>query len=168
MSMLLYSAVILIAIFIFIQDFTERKVLWLLFPLLAVFGLLLNLKSFDMGEMLIHLTINFLLTAIQYLFLLIFIYLKKGKHFSLFNFIGLGDVLLSVSLCFIFEPTPFILFNISSLFFSLLLHFLFQLNHTYKVHKTVALAGWQALLLSFVLTVDLFYPVIESANYIVF
>jgi hypothetical protein len=142
-------------------------VLGLLFPCIALIGLLWNSIQTNIETVLNNASVNGLLLLIQMLFILLYFLIKNEKK-SLKQKLGPGDILFLLSCCFLFSPFNFILFYIISLLFSLLLHLLFLQNSYYtKHHKTVALAGWQACFLVLtILIVSIMNKNLYSDNWI--
>ena len=129
--------IILFSIVIF-QDIKERQVYWFLFPLIGVCcGYLYY------SQTLTELFIVSILVNAAFVFLLLFvvyIYSRLKLKASIFNSIGLGDILLFFGLAFTFSSVSFIVIFICALIFSLLLHMLLKRNES-----TVPLAGYMSL-----------------------
>ena len=122
------------------QDFKERQVHWILFPLAFFLSIANSLQHITADKLLLNAGINIILVLI--LFLILFLYVKirfKGKK-ELWQLIGLGDLLLFVVLTVNFALLNFITFSIISLFLSLITSFVHK-------HKTIPLAGVQAFCL---------------------
>jgi len=149
MSLFIIILIIVFAGIILIQDFYSRSVFWFLFPLLGLCGVVLHMLSHSKNEVLKNIFINILIASLQFFLLLLYFYFRKiKKPTSLFQKIGLGDILFVYASCFFFSPFNFLFFYVLSLAFSLLFHFLFLNNLNYSKHDgTIALAGWQSLFL---------------------
>ncbi len=137
---LIFSSLLVIAW----QDHRARSVTWILFPLLAAGGLLLNSAG---APPLLLLLQN---TGINVLFLMLQLALLQGwfwlRGWKLSAAIGWGDIVFLLAAAFFFSPVNFIGFYISSL----LLIVVFWLVRTSIVsgdQKTIPLAGLQALCL---------------------
>ena len=107
----------LAAIFIIWQDFTQREISWLLLPVLLI-GILINgLQKLNMVEYLYYIMINGLILLVLIGVLLLYYWVKEK---SINNFvgktIGLGDLLVFVTLCFGFSPINFVVFFLIGLF----------------------------------------------------
>lgn len=126
--------------FIFIQDIKERQVYWFLFPVTGLLCALLFYYS-TLPE-LFYLSIKYNFIFIFLLVLIISLYAKFKLKTSIFKTIGLGDLLLFLTLSSSFSTISFIIIFISSLIFSLALHLVSS-----KKQKllTVPLAGYMSL-----------------------
>jgi len=127
------------------QDFKERKVyLWLLLIALFFIGFLHYQHSSPIPFLvstLLNIGIIFIIVAFLYL------YVKFKLEQSLQNTFGFGDLLFFLAIAVGFPTITFVVLFSFSLFFSLLLFLVLKkkLNH-----KTVPLAGLQALFFSLI------------------
>lgn len=138
---ILKLALIVAFLFVFLQDNKDRYVYWFLFPIIGVLCGLLFYNSTLPELFLASVLFNSLFVLILVLVLLLYAYFKLKT--SLFNTIGLGDILLFVSLTVSFSTIAFIVIFISALFFSLVLH-LYKTRFL-KTQTTVPLAGYMSL-----------------------
>jgi hypothetical protein len=150
MHWLLFLLLFGVTIVIFYQDFTTRSVVWFLFPVISIVGIIHNYQQGNSWRtILINSSINMGFLVLQFL-LLSFYFLLKGQNIrnSLRSKLGLGDILFMLACCFFFSPLNFLLFYCSSLFFSLFIHlFVIQFFRSQKDTHTIPLAGWQAIFL---------------------
>lgn len=146
----LFFKILLIVLFqlIFIQDYKQRLVYWFLYFFVGLCGLGLQLAFFHWQTLAINTFINMCFICI--LILSGFLYSRLIKKEPFINHgIGIGDIFMFFSLCFLFPTVTFLLFFVFSLIFSLMIHLLFKNN--YKLHNDVPLAGYMGLFYSFVL-----------------
>lgn len=133
---------------IFYQDLKTRSVTWLLFPIIAICGLLYSVYyAGSLQIVLKNFAVNIGFLLLQFLLLKIILTVKGKREAQLEKKIGWGDILFLLACAFFFSPANFIIFYFLSLVFSLLFHFLFKLINKKKYHKTIPLAGFQALFL---------------------
>lgn len=122
------------------QDIKERQVYWFLFPLVGIFcGALFfyhTLPELFISSVLMN------LFFVGLLLLVTFVYAKVKLGTSIFNTIGLGDILLFLGLSVSFATVSFIVLFISALVFALILHLIIK---RYKAVITVPLAGYMSL-----------------------
>lgn len=151
MVLLVKFLLILVFGMVFLQDFKERLVSVYLYFLIAFLGILLYyLESTDYTVMLFEIALNFLLVSLVLgiAFLVSkLIFKRKFINYSM----GIGDIVMFFTLCFLFPSIPFVLFFVFSLFFSLLVHLFVE-----KKNKTVPLAGYMGLFYAFVLLFSVF------------
>ena len=102
---------------IIIQDLCHRQISWVTLPLLFIaLGLSAAQNPFTWKSVIVNLV--FLL--VQFLLLSGYYFLTHGSKVKIIDSkIGLGDVLLLVTLCIAFSPVNFILFYVLSLVLSL-------------------------------------------------
>ncbi len=145
--MLIFIKIMVLAILIGIayQDFKERHVfLWVLIAVILLFaGLHLNKTSFQ--QYLWHSITN--LVIIFGIILTLFLYSKFKLKQSLHRTFGLGDILFFIAIALGFPTISFIVLFSFSLFFSLIVYLLLKSRFN---HKTVPLAGLQALFFSLI------------------
>ena len=164
MPLFLSISIITLGLLIFCQDFAGRSVLWYLFPLLALCGLLRSLQSERLSSALFHTTLNVCLVALQLFLLSAYFFLREGRS-GLSGKMGAGDILFALAAACIFDTATFLLFTTVSLTAALLLHAVFLHSKRYcKSGRTIALAGWQALLLSLFFIADRFVALHSLMN----
>lgn len=147
MSNLLTIVLLLSLSAITYQDFKERQVHWILFPLAFFLSILNSIQQVSADKLLLNSGSNVILIVI--LFLILFLYAKirfKGRK-GLWQLIGLGDLLFFVVASVNFAILNFIAFSIVSLFLSLIISLLYR-------HKTIPLAGIQACCLFLLLSMQ--------------
>lgn len=125
------------------QDFGNRAVLWILFPILAILFAVLHLNYNELEHFLFFSIVNILL--ITAILLVLWLYTKyiRNKAFLNVSF-GLGDILFLYAFALGFPTVTFILLFSGSIIFSLLLFLL--LKNKMRMH-TVPLAGLMSLFL---------------------
>lgn len=155
--LLLLIEVILLAIAI--QDFKTRSVSWLLFPL-GYFLCLINSSLYlSYKELAIYVGLNTGIILILILILTLYLVIRHGKAgLKLGSFLGLGDVLFFLLASVCFSPFNFIIFCLISFLTALFIGVILFSKTT-----TIALAGWQALVLGFVLLFQ-YFSVIHPFN----
>ncbi len=125
---------------IFYQDVKERKVYWFFFPILAIVCGILHYNNVLPELFFMSTIIN--LTFVSILLLILLLYSRYKLKIKFSDAFGLGDVLLFIALSFAFSSVSFLILFISSLIFSLMLHFILKTN---SKNKTVPLAGYMSL-----------------------
>ncbi len=144
---------VIIFLLVFKQDYKSRLVSWILYLLIGITSFTLYLSFVPWQLVLANSVFN--LCFISVLITILYLYSKLIKRQSLINnSIGIGDVFLFYSLCFLFPIMTFTLLFVFSLLFSLLLHSL--LKEKYSQHNSVPLAGYIALFYSIVILFSFF------------
>jgi len=125
------------------QDFKERAVIWVLFPIVAVLLAILHLQHTSWTQYIILTVTNLILVSC--ILLILFLYTKfiARKQFLNVSF-GLGDLLFFYALALGFPTFTFILLFVGSVLFSLLIH-IFTIKK--REEKTVPLAGLMSVFL---------------------
>ena len=125
------------------QDFKERIVyLWLLLITTCLFGFLFYRQSL-FAYFLINVSLN--IGVLLVIVLILFLYAKFKLQKALNDTFGIGDAIFFLAIALGFPSATFIVLFSFSLFFSLVVYLL--LRNKLK-HKTVPLAGLQALFFS--------------------
>lgn len=120
-----------------IQDLKYRGIHIVLFPIILLLTLYSNYRM-DLGWVDLLLSLTFLTVTIGILFL--YIGLKESKMVNIFKkYLGIGDVLFFMAILPIFSFRNYILFFITGMILSMILHLL--LNRFQK-HTTIPLAGY--------------------------
>lgn len=146
MQWIIFIAMIITAVIIFLQDFLFRAVHGLLFALLAILGTAIQLLYVPIGEFAVNCLINVISVSIQIGITAAILRLSGRTGFL--KMIGPGDLLFLLCCCLLFAPFSLLFFLVTSFAGSLLLHLAFARNKVYKKSgATVALAGWQSLML---------------------
>lgn len=138
---------------VFYQDLKERSVSAYLFGLLFI---LAGIRYYLAGNGYEWLLFNSFFILLQLGVLQLYCLLRFGSA-NLFYFFGAGDLLLWGVLALLFSPFNFIFFFISSLLASFGLYY-FLIRWQQSLHQTVPLAGFQSLLLIFVLGFGQIHP----------
>ncbi len=129
---------ILTLIYLSYQDFKSRSVYWIVFPILFALSFYLNFQYYLIEVYLL----NLLVIALQIFTILIYLKIRGLKPAELFSkYFGLGDLLFLLVLCISFTLEHFLLFNICTLMFAIVVSYLMKL-------KTIPFAGIQAAFLS--------------------
>ncbi|MDL5514712.1 hypothetical protein QSE00_23075 [Arenibacter sp. M-2] len=147
---LLKLIVIAVCAIIAYQDFKERAVLWLLFPVLAIGLLGLFSLNTTWEQLLAFATINFLIVSGILLLLYLYTKLIMKRKFLDVSF-GLGDLFFFYALAVGFPAITFVILFVGALFSSLFIT-LFQKNK--KVGNSVPLAGHMGIYLIAVLLIS--------------
>jgi hypothetical protein len=146
MQWIIFMALVITAAIIFLQDFIYRSVHALLFVLLAVLGVTIQLLHVPVQEFAVNCLINVISVSIQICITLAILRLSGKKE--ILKMIGPGDLLFLLCCCLLFTPFSLLFFLVTSFAASLLLHLAFARNSMYAQRgATVALAGWQSLVL---------------------
>ena len=138
------------------QDFRERKVDFLLFILVgAALGSIYFLKTTPI-VFITTITINIAFILVVLLILNLYTRLKMKKRLK--ETFGLGDALFFIGFALGFPTAAFLVLFCFSVFFSFLLFMALKRN---LKTQTVPLAGFQALFLVIVLSVNTFFQFVE-------
>ncbi|MEX0289620.1 MAG: hypothetical protein AB3N14_10970 [Flavobacteriaceae bacterium] len=144
--------IILYCLVIAYEDFKERAVIWIVFPVLGIcMGLLHLLNSSVESFFLFGLTNTLMISAI---ILILFLYTKYVTKKQFLNTsLGLGDILFFYALGIGFPPFTFVVIFTAAMLFSLLF---FVLSKKLKKQGTVPLAGLMGIFLIAVITASFF------------
>lgn len=144
---------------LFIQDWKNRSVQLILFPLLLLVLVCRGAYTQSITSILTYWTYNVSFLLFHLLLVTIYFSLKKRKLVWLLSgMVGWGDVLFWLVVCTCFSFIHFILYFISSLLVSLVSQIVFICTIKEEHRKMVPLAGIQAAFLAFLLTLRLFSP----------
>jgi hypothetical protein len=158
MHWFLFLLLIVITLLIIYQDFCSRSVIWYLFPLMGVLGIINTyLHTCSWEQTFIYGIINAGFALLQFVILKLYFSLKGNGNSRLINEkIGMGDILFVFAACFFFSPVNFILFYCCSLLFAIILHLLSLKIRAKEFALTVPLAGWMAVfLIVYIITLQL-------------
>lgn len=134
-----------------IQDFRERAVSWILFPLLAGALSILHFESSAPEQFLVFIISNILLVSA--IVLILFLYTRVILHKAFLNTsFGLGDLLFFYAFALGFPTFTFILLFVGAVLFSLLAFLVTKLSGDSKL---VPLAGFMSLFLIAVILASL-------------
>lgn len=159
MKIILLFLIIVTLSLIAYQDFRFRAVTWILFPILAILGLIYFYNTFSSYTVLLWSSLcNLSFIAIQLLLLVVYFSLKNRNKpsIALSRKIGVGDIFFLLATSCLLPFPDFILFYIASLLFSLLA-FMWVIRK--KNSDTVPLAGLQSLVLITWLILNSFIPI---------
>lgn len=159
MSFLFNAIALLLLGVVFVQDLRARAVSIILFPLLLGCFTCMALAANAVAEVLEWASLNVLFLTLQLVLLYLYFWLKnRGYTAVVGQSMGWGDILFWLVACVLFSPANFILFFLSSLVFSLVLHLVLSRFSTAAHRATVPLAGYQALCLALALGVQQLLP----------
>ncbi|MEM7380764.1 MAG: hypothetical protein AAF361_06140 [Bacteroidota bacterium] len=127
-----------------VQDFKERAVLWVLFPLTAALLGILYYNTTSTQDFLWNIFTNLILVSVMILILFLYTHFIRGKAF-LNHSLGLGDILFFYAFAIGFPTFTFVTLFVCSLLFSLLL---FALAKKRFSNPTIPLAGLMGLFLT--------------------
>lgn len=135
-------SLLMLLLFMGVQDFRYRAISWYAFPLLA------GLMVFENGHFnLIDSTANISFLVVNFLLTTLIISLKNKRYVNLLDsHIGLGDLLMLACMSLYFTPFIFFLFYLSSLLFIGIAVGVY-LSLAKPNNYTVPLAGMQGMLL---------------------
>ena len=138
---MLSLAVLLPTLPIIYEDFRYRAIHWIWVALLTCFIIsFYPLQWSFIGT-------NLFFIAVQIIFLSLYFSLKHGEWINITqSYLGIGDIVFFIPLCFLFSPVHLILFFIGSLLLSLLGSSLYPIFSGKKL-ATIPLAGCMALVL---------------------
>lgn len=148
MHWLLFLLLLVTTILIFYQDLSTRSVLWFLFPIAGILGIINTwLQTGSWLQTATNSFINAGFLLVQFVLLKIFYLIKANGKTALINHgIGLGDILFLLASCCFFSPINFLLFYCSSLLFALATHLLYiNLYNGKEYTSSVPLAGYMAV-----------------------
>jgi len=143
--------ILIVLIFVFVQDIISRSVYWFLFPvLIALFIAIHHLSGGYCHQVLIN--IGFLI--FQFLILSVYFSLKNKHWINITdNYLGWGDLLFLISIGFYLSVLNYLFFYLFSLI-TVLLAWLIWEGLSKKKDKQIPLAGLQALLFILFLGLD--------------
>jgi len=127
-------------LYIFLQDFKDRKVYWFLFPIVGILTGVLHFNEVLREVFLLTLIYNILFVLFIFILTLLYIKLKLKEKFS--HVFGYGDLLFFIAITFSFSTFSFIVLFVMSLIFSLSLHLILKNKSS---HASVPLAGYMSL-----------------------
>jgi small-conductance mechanosensitive channel len=151
---------------VFVQDIRFRAVSWLFFPVLALLYVIHGLVSgLYLKEVLFNTALNVAFLLVVFIMVWLYISLRKRRFVHLPDkFIGWGDILFLLCICFYFTLLNFILFYVVSLLVIVVLWLIWITIRPRVADRHVPLAGLQALILSVVLMIDWSTKSIDLTN----
>lgn len=157
---------------VFTQDIRFRAVSWIYFPVLASLYVIHGLVSgIYLKEILFNVVLNTAFLLLVFILVWLYISLKRRRFVHLPDkFIGWGDILFLLCICFYFTLLNFILFYIISLLIIIVFWLIWVKFRPRVANRHVPLAGLQALILSVFLIIDWFTKSIDltSDNWLLF
>lgn len=145
MLVVLKFSFLIVLLIVAYQDFKDREVTVLLFPLLLMLGIIMHYNTQYLEAFLLNLMMSFGLLSIILLLLLVYVKLIMKKKFN--EVIGLGDLLFFMVLAVSFPTITFVVLFCLSLLFSLTTYLFLKS----RFGKYIPLAGLQGLFLFLVL-----------------
>lgn len=140
MQDLLYLFLLSILTIISYQDFRERSISLLLFPLLAGSLIIYSWRFTDFSCHISYILWNLIFISSELLVLYTYFRIRSNGNCSLFkSWIGGGDVLFFISISILFSPVNFLCFIIIGMFFGLIGFFI--LRYMKRDIQTIPLAG---------------------------
>lgn len=156
MYYLLYLLAVATLLSIAWQDFTQRAVYWLLFPLLFLVVGILSAAKISIEQTGINVLLNSAFIALQMLLATVYFSVKNRKLTNIFSsYLGLGDLLLLFSISAGFSFLNFIAFYISSLLVTILIFIAVVIKKQNQSYQ-IPLAGAQALIYLLLLSITTF------------
>jgi hypothetical protein len=165
MQWILFTIIAVCCALVLYQDVKLRLVIWPLFPIIAVSGLLFSISKTTSITVIKNSFINLLFLLAQFATLKIIYRIKEKDPVSrkiIDNKIGWGDILILLSCIFYFSPINFIIFYCSGLVFVILLHGIsMSVKSKMQQHSgTIPMAGY----LSLFLIIYIFLSIIFNMN----
>lgn len=147
----LLCAILIVLCTIVYQDFKYRAVYWICFPLLAVLFGVYRIIANGLPGLLTDLLFTGGFLLLQLLILWLYFVIKYRKPVNLTNgYLGWGDILFLLAVCFYLSPVNYIVFYVVSLIVSIFYALVTRLI-TKKEELTIPLAGIQAFLFVMIL-----------------
>jgi len=169
---LLNFLIVACLLMVFTQDIRFRAVSWIYFPVLASLYVIHGLVSgIYLKEILFNVVLNTAFLLLVFILVWLYISLKRRRFVHLPDkFIGWGDILFLLCICFYFTLLNFILFYIISLLIIIVFWLIWVKFRPRVANRHVPLAGLQALILSVFLIIDWFTKSIDltSDNWLLF
>jgi Flp pilus assembly protein protease CpaA len=156
--MLTFLKIFLISLLLYLayQDFSRREISWWLLPLSLFSTLTIQWGDLQMESWLLNSGVNFCFVAINLILVTFYFSVKKRKWVNIIDRqIAWGDILFWLVCVLTFDLINFLLFSLISLITALFVAVFFILAGS--KHKTIPLAGIMALLMSFLVSFDLFF-----------
>ncbi|MEO1032267.1 MAG: prepilin peptidase, partial [Bacteroidota bacterium] len=144
-----------ILLIISIQDFTYRAIHISLPLLLLIVALAANYLDFKLNFA--HMLYNVLFIAINVLGLFLYFSIKEKRLYNpIDTMLGLGDILFFLAIAPLFSLQTFIVFFISGLIFSLVIHLI---SNLFKRIETIPLAGYLSVFLGLNICLKEFFKI---------
>lgn len=157
MILTLKIALVILCTLIAFQDFKDRMVSWILFPLVGIALGLLYLENSTFEQWYPFVITNIVLVSL--IVLMLFLYARNVARMKFLNVsFGLGDLLFFYALTFGFPTATFLILFVLSILFSLITTILMNWK---KGNQTVPLAGLMGLFVIGILLAS-FFPNVPS------
>jgi hypothetical protein len=148
--------VILLIVFLIIivwQDFMDRKISWILIPVVFISGGIIGFIEIPIKMLLYYVLLNLIVCGILLIGVFGYSFIKvKSVRNPVNRMLGLGDILFIISLTTVFAPINFIVFLISSFLISLIVHSIVSL--LFNRRGNIPLAGYLSLFLIVIFLLD--------------
>lgn len=152
--MILTGAILLVLCTITYHDFMYRAVYWICFPLLALLFSVYKIKAVGFAGLFTDMMFTGGFLLVQLLVLWLYFYIKYRKSVNLTDgYLGWGDILFLLAVCFYLSPVNYIMFYVVSLIVSIS-YALIARSLVKNREQTIPLAGIQALLFVFLLIAE--------------
>lgn len=158
-SWILLSGIFISLLVIAAEDFKERAISLLYLSSFAIFAFAYGSYQNGIASLLVNFGWNLLFISSQLLFLTIYCSLKEKKIVNIADrYLGWGDILFFIPLCFLFTTIWLLPFYLFSLIAVLLVFLIVQLWKKDK-NRTIPLAGGQAVCLMVWLIGSLYFDI---------
>ncbi len=164
MQLIVNICLLLLLAVIVLQDMKERRISWVLLPLLLGSFLAQGLFLIPVGELLRYTIFNISFILLQLLVLTAYMSIKNKKLVNIINsHLGIGDVLFFITATAAFSPVNFIVFYIIGLLLTLIFFTAFS-RFVKNVSKEIPLAGAMAAVMIVLLLVNQWMPKFNFYN----
>jgi hypothetical protein len=151
---------------IVVQDYKDRAVTLVLFPLVALFLTLKSLTASSLSEIVESTLVNTFFIATNICLLWAYFIIKKKSLINIFKEkLGWGDLAFWITIICYFRPVTYTVFFIVSLLFALLLHWSFRSFYKAEHKNLIPLAGWQSLCLIAYILLQYPYPTLSHIDF---
>lgn len=144
------------------QDFTERLISWIFFPIVGTLLVVNQLYQPYISITFSQFYINCALLIFMLFLTTVFYSLKERKIVLIFQkYMGVGDVLAMGLVCVSFSPINMLLCLLGSFMISLVVAIIFK---SLRVHSTIPMAGVISILIAIVIITEYGNTYINKAN----
>lgn len=152
--------IIIFLYLITIQDFRQRKISWILIPLLILFMVMSAAITNSLTQVFRFALFNSCFMIFQLVLLTLYFSIKKKKITNIINSnIGIGDILFFLVLCLAFSPLNFTIYYLSSLIITLIGFTIYKKKIIGIMKAEIPLAGAFAISLILCLGMKYFVPI---------
>lgn len=163
MNLLFECLIVVLLLIIVVQDFKDRAVSWILFPILILLFSLYSINLFHIKEFIVNSFINVLILSIQVLFIIMYFSLRNRRFVNITShYLGWGDIIFLFSICFLLPPLSFLFFYLTSLAVTLVVVLFIQLFFNLK--NNIPLAGIQSSFLVLLILLQKIYSDFDLTN----